>query len=616
MVGSLAASGGQAAGGEKVVRRTGWLFSPRLLRASSAGRHHQANDRRRRPAMASPRIAAAAAVASPLSRHAPAVRCVCSAMAIRPSARPSARPPSARPTTIRPMATSATVLATEAKAPSAVTPLSAQEVLATIHHFPSLEPLRFQAYPATHLGLPFRRDILHRAVVYEGDKTRLGTASTKTRYEVHGSRHKVRPQKGTGRARLGDRQSPMLRGGGVAFGPRPRDFATLLPKRLYDIAWRTALSYRYRRGHLIIVDNALELESPSPRLLRDVFAYHTKLCNLGKSLFVTLEPRPLLEQAMALADRPNQACQWTDVDVKQLLELDSIIIERPALHNILFSHQEDLTGHAVRPWQIVRTLPPRELEATLGWKAFRDLALSDPAAQNAARADAYETAAVARYAHAESLASGPQRDHITVSSYRLLAEAKELHFAQLTGMSFADYTRLQVDDSTLEREAKYPRIQALDYRIALETSPSAISDDPVSLQKEQVTLNVRQLELERYTLIHDAALLAAQIHEHLAEAHDRAGYESAAREALARASDERTTLDIIDLRLLEARLALAQQKLVVARLTGMGHVQATRDVEACTKALEAKRAETEALQSPVEAEPEEEEEKSKALAEA
>ena len=69
---------------------------------------------------------------------------------------------------------------------------------------------------------PIRRDILHLCVVHYLDGQRQGTASTKTRGEVRGSGAKIRPQKGSGRARLGDGQSPMLRGGGVVFGPKPR----------------------------------------------------------------------------------------------------------------------------------------------------------------------------------------------------------------------------------------------------------------------------------------------------------------------------------------------------------------------------------------------------------
>ena len=88
---------------------------------------------------------------------------------------------------------------------------------------------------------PIRRDILHLCVVHHLDSLRQGSANTKTRGEVRGSGAKIRPQKGTGRARLGDGQSPMLRGGGVAFGPKPRDFSTKLPRKVIQMGMRVAL---------------------------------------------------------------------------------------------------------------------------------------------------------------------------------------------------------------------------------------------------------------------------------------------------------------------------------------------------------------------------------------
>ena len=146
----------------------------------------------------------------------------------------------------------------------------------TLHDFPSFEPTSFVSYPSTHLLMPLRKDILHRAVIYEGDMTRQGTASTKYRSEVHGSNRKIRPQKGTGSARLGDKKSPMLKGGGVAFGPKPRDFSTELPRKIYDQAWRTALSYRYRKGELILVDGELDVDVADgalQRYMRDLLTW-------------------------------------------------------------------------------------------------------------------------------------------------------------------------------------------------------------------------------------------------------------------------------------------------------------------------------------------------------
>jgi large subunit ribosomal protein L4 len=481
-----------------------------------------------------------------------------------------------------------------------VKPFEEQTVLATIHRFPSLEPLRFEQYPANHLYLPTRRDILHRAVVYEGDSARLGTASTKTRHEVRGSARKIRPQKGTGRARLGDKKSPMLRGGGVAFGPKPRDFATELPKKVYDLAWRTALSYRFRKGELIIVDNPMEIESPSVRLLGDTLKYHEKLLGRGRSLMVTLEERPLLEQALVEMDRGEQTLTWEEVDVKNLLELSRVIIERDALHNILLSHEEDLTHKALQPWHksLIRSSPPTELESTIGWEEFRELSLFDPKEKDTIRADIYENVAGTRYAYAESIPQGPKRTELTVSAYNLLAEAKELQFAQKTGRPFTTY----LNDPNTEQ---FPRLQTLTYQIntkqdlagpggTLETSP---------LKAEETMIEVYQLQVQKHEVEHEAALLAAQIHEHRSAALRLAGDEASAEEQLELASGERTNVDDAELLVLEAKLEVAKQKNTVATLKRdfKGQQKTREEMRACEDALEAKRAEIAAETAQLEA---------------
>ena len=218
----------------------------------------------------------------------------------------------------------------------------APDVLTTIYSFPRMEPLRFAHYPANHLHLPLRRDILHRAVIFEGDASRQGTASTKWRDDVRGSGRKIRPQKGTGRARLGDKKSPMLRGGGVAFGPHPRDFSTKLPRKIYDLAWRTALSYRYRKGELIVVEDGVDIEMSEPRWIKQIMEKNHWGNADGRSLIVTENVRPNLFQALAGSGEDGRIKTEDDVDVKDLLELGRIIIEKSALDGILGDHASDL----------------------------------------------------------------------------------------------------------------------------------------------------------------------------------------------------------------------------------------------------------------------------------
>ncbi|KAL8786174.1 MAG: hypothetical protein Q9213_002944 [Squamulea squamosa] len=216
------------------------------------------------------------------------------------------------------------------------------DVLTTVYKFPSMEPIRFAYYSATKLFLPLRRDILHRAVVFEGDATRQGTASTKWRSDVHGSGRKIRPQKGTGKARLGDRKSPMLRGGGVAFGPHPRDFSSGLPRKIYDLAWRTALSYRYRRGQLVVLGNDIDIEMNESRWLAQIMEWNHLGQGDGGSLLIARDPPENLTQAFLGAEGHGRLKSEDDVDVKDLLKAGRVMIEKRSLDRLLERHSSDL----------------------------------------------------------------------------------------------------------------------------------------------------------------------------------------------------------------------------------------------------------------------------------
>jgi large subunit ribosomal protein L4 len=108
--------------------------------------------------------------------------------------------------------------------------------------------------------------LLHRAVVRQLANARQGTASSKTRAEVRGGGRKPWRQKGTGRARAGSIRSPLWRGGGVSFGPKPRDYSQKLNRKERRLALRTALSSR--SAQLITVENfAEQLAQPKTKEL-------------------------------------------------------------------------------------------------------------------------------------------------------------------------------------------------------------------------------------------------------------------------------------------------------------------------------------------------------------
>src|SRR5439155_432476 len=105
---------------------------------------------------------------------------------------------------------------------------------------------------------------VHDSVVAYLANQRMGTACTKTMGEVAGTGKKPWRQKGTGRARAGSFASPLWRGGGVVFGPKPRDFGKKISKATKQLALRKALSERLKSGDVVVVDD-LKLTSPRTR---------------------------------------------------------------------------------------------------------------------------------------------------------------------------------------------------------------------------------------------------------------------------------------------------------------------------------------------------------------
>lgn len=119
-----------------------------------------------------------------------------------------------------------------------------------------------QALLVTEKGAQAVKD----AVTAIRNAMRAGTACTKGKGEVAGSNKKPWKQKGTGNARAGFRQSPVWRGGGVAHGPKPRDFETKLNKKVWSLAFKRALSDKIVAGDVIVVDE-FKFEAPKTKLM-------------------------------------------------------------------------------------------------------------------------------------------------------------------------------------------------------------------------------------------------------------------------------------------------------------------------------------------------------------
>ena len=135
-------------------------------------------------------------------------------------------------------------------------------------------------------AVPFNEAVVHQALVRQQANARQGTASTKTRSEVSGSSRKLFRQKHTGSARAGSLRSPLRRGGGITFGPKPRSYHQAIPKKIRQLALRCVLSAKVKDGELVIVDE-LKLDKPKTKEMVRILA---ALGVDSSVLIVTAEP--------------------------------------------------------------------------------------------------------------------------------------------------------------------------------------------------------------------------------------------------------------------------------------------------------------------------------------
>jgi large subunit ribosomal protein L4 len=120
-------------------------------------------------------------------------------------------------------------------------------------------------------GLPFNRAVVHQALVRQLANKRQGSASTKSRSEVSGSTRKLYAQKHTGRARRGSIKSPLLVGGGVVFGPKPRSYRQAMPRKMRRLALKCVLSAKVRQGNMKVI-RGLDFEEPATKEMRGILS--------------------------------------------------------------------------------------------------------------------------------------------------------------------------------------------------------------------------------------------------------------------------------------------------------------------------------------------------------
>jgi large subunit ribosomal protein L4 len=171
---------------------------------------------------------------------------------------------------------------------------------------------------------------VHDVVVAYRAAQRAGTHSTKTMGEVAGTNKKPWRQKGTGRARAGSFRSPLWRGGGVTFGPKPRDYTKKVGKKTRQLALRKALTERLKAGDVIVVDD-FKLESPKTK------GFLTALNALDVGGKTTLIVSAATDKNLMLASRNVAGVELvssSDVNTYQTLKFDKLVFTKGALEKV------------------------------------------------------------------------------------------------------------------------------------------------------------------------------------------------------------------------------------------------------------------------------------------
>ena len=178
-------------------------------------------------------------------------------------------------------------------------------------------------------GIEVNTAVLHSAVVQQLASLRRGTHSTKLRGEVRGGGRKPWRQKGTGRARAGSIRSPLWRGGAILFGPKPRSYDYVLPRKVRRLALKSALASKAQGGKLIVLDD-LRLEAPKTKQIVELLDV---LKVADKALIVTGNSDAVVEKSAR--NIPGVAAlDVSGLNVYDILNHDTLVVTRDAVAKV------------------------------------------------------------------------------------------------------------------------------------------------------------------------------------------------------------------------------------------------------------------------------------------
>jgi large subunit ribosomal protein L4 len=173
-----------------------------------------------------------------------------------------------------------------------------------------------------------KTSVLHEVVTAQLAGRRSGTASTKRRSEVRGSTRKLYRQKGTGRARRGDIKSPLMRGGGVVFGPHPRSFASRVSKKVRKLALKMALTSKLQENELVVLDK-FDLEKVKTKDFIEI----VQTLQLDNALIVTDKKDETLELSSRNVPR-IKVLRSEGLNVYDILKYKNLVLLEPAINDI------------------------------------------------------------------------------------------------------------------------------------------------------------------------------------------------------------------------------------------------------------------------------------------
>ena len=173
--------------------------------------------------------------------------------------------------------------------------------------------------------------VMHLALRRQLNNARQGSASCKTRAEVSGGGRKPWKQKGTGRARAGSLRSPLFAGGGVVFGPKPRDYGFNMPQKARKLALKSALSARQEQ--LVVVKDFSTITEPKTKLMVSAL----KSLNVSGKVLVIADVKAAENNYLELAARNIPSVKIilpSNLNVKDLLEADFVVVTESAIKDI------------------------------------------------------------------------------------------------------------------------------------------------------------------------------------------------------------------------------------------------------------------------------------------